>query len=142
MNVLTRVPLLNNDQPQITYNITVSKPGQYILIVNYITPVNETEVSTLQSEIKGDGAGYNGSVVLYGCPYTMVCRQVLKNQQNGVGVYRTNGNWISVTFRVSIYSLLYVLLDIAFQINYPKSKESKKNLQWYHHIIFFVFCTQ
>lgn len=107
VNVLTRVPLLNDDQPQITYNITVSKPGQYILIVNYITSVNETEISTVQSEIKTDGAAYNGSVVLYACPYTTVCRQVLKNQQNGVGVYRTNGNWISLTFKVRILIFFY-----------------------------------
>lgn len=100
INVLTRVPLLNNEQPQITYNITVSKPGQYILVVNYITPVNETVTNTLQSEINTDGAAYNGSVVLYACPYTTVCRQAFKNQENGVGIYRTNGNWISVTLKV------------------------------------------
>lgn len=101
MNVLTRVPLVNKEQPHITYNITVSKPGEYILVINYITPVNETDINSLETEIKTEGAAYNGSVVLYACPYTTVCRQALKNQKNGVGVYRTNGNWISVTFKVS-----------------------------------------
>lgn len=70
--------------------------------MNYITPENETDVNTLQSEVKTDGAAYNGSVVLYSCPYTTVCRQALKNEQNGVGVYRTNGNWIGVTLKVSL----------------------------------------
>lgn len=117
MGVLTRVPLVNNNQPEVTYNITVSKPGQYIIIVNYITPLAETSMTTLETAVVSDFANFGGNVVLYACPYTTVCRQALKNEQNGVGIYRTSGNWISVTFKVLLSFFAFFHTSLPYEYN-------------------------
>lgn len=65
------LPLLNELQQSLTFEVDVRKPGKYILVVDYITDRNNSNTYT----IKVEGNETDGSVALPACLYTMVCRQ-------------------------------------------------------------------
>lgn len=92
---------MNNEQPNITYNINVGEPGQYVIAVNYITPITDKRTHNINTEVSTYNSQTNGRVILYSCPYTTVCRQAVTNQQNGVGVYDVSTNSLNVTLKVS-----------------------------------------
>lgn len=97
----TQVPLLSSEQPNITYNINVDKPGQYVIVVNYITPITDKRTHDISTQVSTDSSLTNGRVILYSCPYTTVCRQALTHLQSGVGVYNVPTNSFNVTLKVS-----------------------------------------
>lgn len=97
----TQVPLLNSEQPNITYNINVGKPGQYVIVVNYVTPITDKRTHDISTEVSTYNSQTYGRVILYSCPYTTVCRQAVTNLQRGVGIYNVPTNSLNVTLRVS-----------------------------------------
>lgn len=103
MDVTNKVPLLNDLQSNITYNITVSKPGDYVVVVNYITPITDKRTHQISAEVFEDQVSRNGQVLLYSCPYTTVCRQVITDEQTNIGVYHVNRNSISVALKVTLF---------------------------------------
>lgn len=100
VNVNTRVPLLKNEQPEITYNITLSKPGQYVVVVNYITPIYDLKTNNISVEVVIDKISRNASIILYACNYTTVCRQAIIDEESGIGIFYARSNSISLTFKV------------------------------------------
>lgn len=105
VNVINKVPLLNDVQPDITYNITVSKPGDYVVVVNYLTPITDKRTHNVSAEVLADQTLTKGQVILYSCPYTTVCRQVITDEQTNIGVHRVNGNSIIVTLKVCVWKI-------------------------------------
>lgn len=117
------IPLLHPNQEVIDYNITLSKPGEYVLLVDYLTPLDDLRTHTVSVNIiKSDypeeddeankiATGDNGDkIVLYKCPYVMVCRQAAITSDGVVAVYKVDENSLHVQLKgnnsnVGIYSL-------------------------------------
>ncbi|KAF5306067.1 hypothetical protein FQA39_LY09045 [Lamprigera yunnana] len=116
LGLTSRIPLLNVNQPEIFYNVTVRKPGRYILVINYVTPLDNPETYTVKVETTTQNSKSYGEIILYNCPYTMVCRQVVVDKQSGVGIHFIDGNSItvglqSVKAKVGIHSVIAIPVE-------------------------------
>ncbi|KAH9634640.1 hypothetical protein HF086_000612 [Spodoptera exigua] len=87
------IPILTNDEIQ--YNMKIDPPGAYILIIEYVTPINRSLESSNEIEANngsysfvprgpitvrfqsGDQPETNAIVNLNNCPYTAACRQAV-----------------------------------------------------------------
>ncbi|KAB0790802.1 hypothetical protein PPYR_15312 [Photinus pyralis] len=126
LGVTNRIPLLNAKQPDITYNITVRKPGRYVIVMNYLTPLNDPDTHTIKVDVVAQNEQNHGRIIFYNCPYTMVCRQVVTDKQNGVGIYSVDGNSISVTLQsvkanVGIHSVVAIPIE-EWSLDFIKPK--------------------
>nr|CAI5850401.1 unnamed protein product [Callosobruchus analis] len=111
-----RVPLLNSLQPEIAFNITVPKPGPYVLVVNYVTPLDDLRTHNITVTTQTRNGEEIGQVKFYACPYTTMCRQVVADTLNGVAVYTVDGNNILLTMNgintnVGVHSVYAIPYD-------------------------------
>lgn len=97
------IPILGKDQPNLTYNLTVSQPGQYVIVINYISPNDDERSYSINSRVTTSGYTYNGLIDFNNCHYTTFCRQVITNSQGSVGVYDIKDNVISIELLVSCF---------------------------------------
>lgn len=65
------LPLLNEQQQSLTYEVHTDRPGKYVVVVDYVTDRENSNMYTIL--VKGESS--EGSVTLPACLYTMVCRQ-------------------------------------------------------------------
>ncbi|XP_032527888.2 laminin subunit alpha [Danaus plexippus] len=100
------IPIINNEQNEIEYNIKIDPSGAYVIIIEYITPINRTALAA--SEINSDQGGMydlapRGAVAirfqsgdgpetiafanLNDCPYTAPCRQVVVDDLSKISVF-------------------------------------------------------
>nr|XP_031828013.1 laminin subunit alpha isoform X2 [Nomia melanderi] len=87
------VPLINDKQEEIHFDLRVSKPGPHVLLVTYVTPKDEQTTSTLLIEANTVG---KGKATLYPCKYTSICRQVVTDTYGRVAVMNFPSNYISL----------------------------------------------
>lgn len=92
---------MNVVQPDITFNISVHKSGPYVIVINYVTPLNDLHTHELNVIAHLWNGTQNGNLKLYFCPYTTICRQAVINEQGGVAVYSINGSFIEVDLKVN-----------------------------------------
>ncbi|CAG9860176.1 unnamed protein product [Phyllotreta striolata] len=94
-----KVPLLDDSQSEVSFNISLETPGDYVIVVDYVTPLDD--LRTHQVDVIRDvNDGQLGTLKLYACPYTFLCRQVvINNDREGVSVYNVNGNYIVITLK-------------------------------------------
>ncbi|XP_034839290.1 laminin subunit alpha [Maniola hyperantus] len=88
------MPIINNVQNELHFNMKIYPSGRYIMIIEYVTPVNRTALTISQSNStehyelsprgvvtmrfqSGDGPESNALANLNDCPYTTPCRQVV-----------------------------------------------------------------
>ncbi|XP_026331928.1 laminin subunit alpha isoform X2 [Hyposmocoma kahamanoa] len=89
----TQIPILSDDQSELQYNIKIDPSGPYVLLVEYVSPVNRTAPEedmessnvtyaftpkgsvTIQFK-SGDNPSQIALVNLNDCPYPTPCRQV------------------------------------------------------------------
>lgn len=100
---MNKVPLITDNQPDITFNISVRKPGSYVVLVNYVTPLTDLRTHDIQVTTKSKQGDENGHLKLYSCPYTTMCRQIVTNEELGVAVYDVDSNYITIKLHVSNY---------------------------------------
>ncbi|XP_017779043.1 PREDICTED: laminin subunit alpha isoform X2 [Nicrophorus vespilloides] len=99
LNLKDSLPMLNENQNTIDYNITVAKPGKYVVLVNYITRQGDESSYTVGVKVlnNNDVRDYNGDrVEMYNCPYSFICRQVVVKDSGVVGVYNVDDNLIHI----------------------------------------------
>ncbi|XP_023289722.1 laminin subunit alpha, partial [Orussus abietinus] len=89
----SQVPMVNEKQEEIHFELRISKPGPYVLILTYVTPGNERQTSTLMVEANTVG---KGKATLYPCRYTSVCRQVVTDKHGKVAVLSFPSNYVSL----------------------------------------------
>ncbi|XP_054012773.1 laminin subunit alpha [Hylaeus anthracinus] len=87
------VPLINDKQEEIHFDLRVSKPGPHVLLVTYVTPKDETVTSTLLIEANTVG---KGKATLYPCKYTSICRQVVTDTYGRVAAMNFPSNYVSL----------------------------------------------
>lgn len=95
------MPLLNAAQPDVTFNVSVHKSGPYVIVINYVTPLNDLRTHDANVIAHLWNGTQNGNLRLYSCPYTTLCRQAVINEQGGVAVYQINGSFIVIDLKVS-----------------------------------------
>jgi len=83
-----QLPMLSSSQPELRKFLTVKEVGDYVLVVKYITPVEEKENAHIGVELTSPTWGKKGRVALHPCPYTTVCRQAVIDDQGRVAVFR------------------------------------------------------
>ncbi|XP_050301015.1 laminin subunit alpha [Anthonomus grandis grandis] len=133
INIPNRVPVLNPEQPEISFNLTVAKPGPHVLLINYVTPVNDLRTHKINVTAPGKYYDQHGRVILYSCPYNPTCRQVVTDEQGGVGVFEVQGNSLIVDLKsnasnVGIHSLYLIpYQDWSLDFIKPKPVCIKKN---------------
>ncbi|KAJ8973563.1 hypothetical protein NQ317_009587 [Molorchus minor] len=126
IGIHNRVPLLNPVQPQITFTISVRKPGPYVIVINYVTPLTDLRTHDVDVYVHLKNGNETGNVKLYSCPYTIACRQAVTNEQGGVAVYLVNDSSInidlkSVNANVGIHSIYAIPLE-DWSLDYIKPK--------------------
>ena len=68
-----KFPLITGSQSELNYVMHVSRPGRYVLVVDYITDSGFTDAGFLAVNQVDEGE-QDGIVLVYPCLYKMVCR--------------------------------------------------------------------
>ncbi|XP_048488928.1 laminin subunit alpha [Plutella xylostella] len=99
----TDIPLMNDLQPELQYKMVIEQSGPYVLLVQYVTPVNATaqnEIATNATfEISakgivtvrfqsGEGSEEAGVINFNSCPYTAPCRQLVLDERANARLFR------------------------------------------------------
>lgn len=125
------IPMINNQQQRIHFELRVSKPGPHVLLVTYVTAKQEASASTLIIEANTAG---KGKATLYPCKYTSICRQVVTDRYGKVAVSHFPTNFVSLVLtgepnsNVAIESVVAIPYD-NWSLDYikPKSVCVRKN---------------
>ncbi|KAK0176557.1 hypothetical protein PV328_000678 [Microctonus aethiopoides] len=125
------IPLINNRQDKIHFELRVSKPRPHVLLVTYVTAKEETSTSTLIIEANTIG---KGKATLYPCKYTSICRQVVTDRSGKVAAYDFPTNFVSLVLigeynsNVAIESIVAIPFE-EWSLDYikPKSVCVRKN---------------
>lgn len=88
----------NNLQPEIHFDLDVPIPGQYILLVNYFNPRRGDRSMEQVLHVKTTD-DQSGSIELYNCPYSSMCRQVIKHGKTVLAVFDIAARIFTVTFK-------------------------------------------
>ncbi|PNF21652.1 hypothetical protein B7P43_G11263, partial [Cryptotermes secundus] len=121
------LPLLNKDQPEIYLDLRVSKPGRHVLLINYLTPVNNRSTTTVHIETRTQRGRDKGRATLYACPYTSLCRQAVTDRQGRIAVFKFDSNFINPVLKgennsnVGIESLVAIPYD-QWSLDYQQPK--------------------
>lgn len=102
VHVKSKIPLINAAQRAITLDVSVSKPGAYILLVNYVTPLNEDKTHKLDINVTNNVATAGGHVILYSCTYNFLCRQAFINEEGGIGIFYADDDRLTVDIEVCL----------------------------------------
>ncbi|XP_049885179.1 laminin subunit alpha [Pectinophora gossypiella] len=100
---VTDIPLLNADQSELQYNIKIDPSGPYILLVEYVTPINRSlDINEVDSNwtttyapkgsvtLRFKSGDYPETVALVNlneCPYTSPCRQAVVDDLSKIFVF-------------------------------------------------------
>ncbi|XP_057663543.1 laminin subunit alpha [Diorhabda carinulata] len=131
--ISNKVPMLNPVQPQILLNISVHKAGDYVLVIDYLTPLDDLRTHEIEVTKQSKEGKETGRVILYSCPYTTMCRQVITNENRGVAIYNVNENYISINItgvdaNVGIHSVIAIPYeDWSLDFITPKPVCIRKN---------------
>lgn len=90
---------LNHNQPVVQYDLRLSRPGRYVLLINYYTPEPTTTTNVIFETSTRKGRE-KGRAILYDCSYSTVCRQVVTDQRGRVGIFHFDSNYISLDIQV------------------------------------------
>ena len=118
------VPLVNERQEEIHFDLRISKPGLHVLLVTYVTPKDENITSTLLIEANTVG---KGKATLYPCKYTSICRQVVTDSYGRVATMNFPSNYVSLvltgepTSNVAIDSVVAIPYN-QWSLDYVKPK--------------------
>lgn len=94
------LPIVAANQTGIGLDITISKPGRHVLLVNYITPLEEWKTTTLNIETSTSTLKNKGVVELAPCPYDEICRQVSTDKLGRIQVYNFDTNYVGLVLKV------------------------------------------
>lgn len=119
-----QVPLIDDKQEEIHFDLRVSKAGPHVLLVTYVTPKDENVTSSLLIEANTVG---KGKATLYPCKYTSICRQVVTDSYGRVATINFSSNYVSLiltgepTSNVAIDSVVAVPHE-QWSLDYLKPK--------------------
>lgn len=94
--------MINEKQDELMLELTVSKPGSYVLLIEYVTPFDNRDSSggMISIDVRSDTSQDHSKVFLNSCPYTAICRHVLLDENKRVQVFKIPDNFIGLTVKV------------------------------------------
>ncbi|KAL0280200.1 UNVERIFIED_CONTAM: hypothetical protein PYX00_001570 [Menopon gallinae] len=132
------LPIVSTNQTLIRMDLGISKPGPYVLVVSYVTPVHEWKTSTIALDTAGSSLKNKGVVRLTPCPYFEICRQVSTDKLGRIALYNFDNEYVKLNLKanpeddsvVAIHSVTAVPLE-DWSLDYirPKSVCIKKDDQ-------------
>ncbi|XP_063239907.1 laminin subunit alpha [Bacillus rossius redtenbacheri] len=99
------IPLLSADQPEISFDLRITKPGPHVLLLSYVTPTTTSRpvggggAAAVQVDVGSRLGRDAGQARLGACPYTAPCRQAVLDRRGQVAVYRFDSNFVSVALK-------------------------------------------
>lgn len=83
---LNSLPLLNENQQTLTYITDVPHPGRYIVVIDYVTDRNHSDLYVLKVKLTGSDQP-EGFVSVPACTYTTTCRQPVIDDESREQVF-------------------------------------------------------
>lgn len=125
------LPLINNNQNELHFELTITKPGPHVLVITYVTTWDENLTSTVFIEANTDR---KGKATLNPCKYTSICRQVVTDSSGKVSVMNFPSNYVGLVLtgepnsNVAIESIVAIPYK-EWSLDYikPKSACVRKN---------------
>lgn len=96
----SNIPLLNEAQQELHLDLTLAKPGPHVLIINYITPDDDLRPHEIFVETSTDNYKGEGMAILPPCPYSMICRQVVIEEEKRINFFNFDSNFVGVVLKV------------------------------------------
>ncbi|KAK3929045.1 Laminin subunit alpha [Frankliniella fusca] len=97
---LTSKPaMLSLTQPELHFDLTVSEPGQHILVISYVTPPDVNTSTNVVLMVDDDQAPQLGRAVLHPCSFTTACRQAVIDDYRIVSPFRLDKNYVKLTLK-------------------------------------------
>lgn len=93
------IPLINSKQQEIHLDLTVTKPGPYVLVINYVTPDDDLRPHIINVQTSTQKDKNQGQATLSACPYTNLCRQVVVDANKKINIFNFDTNFISVILK-------------------------------------------
>lgn len=118
------IPLINDEQPEVHFEMRIAKPGPYVLVVTYVTSKDEDRTSTLLVEANTVS---KGKVTIYPCKYTSICRQVVTDRHGKIAVTNFTSNYVSLVINgekngnVAVDSIVAIPYD-RWSLDYTEPK--------------------
>lgn len=113
---MPKLPVISESQPELKVQLSVDKPGPYVLLVNYMTPSSVQTKAEVGIEL--DQKSNSGKVILYACHHTTLCRQAAVDASGKVAIFDIKNLETDVLLRggkdhsrVGIESIVAVPLD-------------------------------
>ncbi|KAK2708492.1 hypothetical protein QYM36_014189 [Artemia franciscana] len=94
---LSRASVINENQPEIHLDMRLQKPGRYVLVISYFTPLDGRK-SNVQLDISSGQERFQGQAVLYDCTYSFPCKQIVTTEDGQLGIYPSD-NYLSLVLR-------------------------------------------
>ncbi|KAI5729364.1 hypothetical protein M8J76_001799 [Diaphorina citri] len=124
------LPLLNQDQPKLRFDMRITKPGPHVLVLSYVTPRPHTQDSAvIQLEASSQTTVERGNVRLHDCPYTTPCRATVLDKQGKVSVFEFDTNYISVELTADENPTNNASAAIQKIVAIPEAKWSMDHIQ-------------
>ncbi|GFS13654.1 laminin subunit alpha, partial [Elysia marginata] len=107
--------LLTRMQDHFLIDLIVPNPDDYILIVNYHNPLNYSQDLNVMVDTSDDMM--DASVTLPSCPYSALCRQVIRGANGLEGVFNISSGYAALTFTAGNGTRdIYVAIDSVYAI--------------------------
>lgn len=104
--------ILSSTQPELHLDLTISEPGNHILVINYITDPDTNSSTSVLLSVESGEVPQIGQAALHPCPYTTACRQVVIDQQRKVLPFNLPGNYVKLVLKVELlFSTLFYFLN-------------------------------
>lgn len=100
-----KIPMLNSAQPELYFDLRLTKPGPHIILMNYVTPQNEQGSAQISVSARTQYEQVKGMTTLYPCDYTIICKHVVLDKHGQVAVFNFDSNYVSLILKVSLLHL-------------------------------------
>ncbi|KAG8311901.1 hypothetical protein J6590_034490 [Homalodisca vitripennis] len=122
-----KIPALTAGQPELYFDLRVTKPGPHVVLVNYVTPMAQRSSAQVEVEARTQTERERGTTTFYPCDYTIVCRHVVLDSLGRVAHFNFDSNFVSLVLKgmgdmnVAIESVVAVPEE-AWNLDYIKPK--------------------
>lgn len=96
------IPLIDDDQEQLDLKLIVTKPGDYVLLLEYVTPTEYANQGggSIIANIHNGSSQLHSKIYLNPCTYSTPCRHVLLDDNKTVQVFSFDDNFVQATIKV------------------------------------------
>lgn len=96
------IPLINDDEGQLDLKLIISEPGDYVLLLEYVTPVQNGNMGGgyITANVHSGSSKSHSKIYLNPCTYTHPCRHVLLDDNKTVQLFSFEDDLVQATFKV------------------------------------------